>query len=89
MGPQGVFLVLAHLSEYCSHLLEHWHYDDESRGTEGPELTHSGPCIELGEVEDVSTKHRSGPNANEEQCEGDGGNVGSDLGGSELADDDL
>ena len=72
-----------------SYLLHQWHDDDEGGGDEGPAPGHDGPDVELGQVEQIHGEHRSRPDADEEGGEEEAGDVGCDLGSTELADHDL
>ena len=63
--------------------------DDEGGGDESPDSADDGPRVESGEVEHVDAEHGAGPDADEERREEDAGDVGRDLGGAELADDDV
>ena len=63
--------------------------DDEGGGDESPDSADDGPRVESGEVEHVDAEHGAGPDADEERREEDAGDVGRDLGGPELADDDV
>ena len=63
--------------------------DDEGGCDEGPDSADDGPGVEAGEVEHVDAEHGAGPDADEERREEDAGDVGGDLGGAELADDEV
>ena len=84
-----VLLVPLQLLHHRLHLLEQRDEDNEGGGGEGPSSADHGPGVELSEVEDVDGEHGARPDNNEEDGEADSGNVGGDLGGSELADDDV
>ena len=71
------------------YLLDKGHDDDKGGGDEGPASAHGGPDVEAMEVEDVDREHAARPDADKQEGEGDGGDVGGHLGGAELADDDL
>ena len=73
----------------CTDLLHERYDNDEGGGDEGPDSADDGPCVESGEVEHVDAEHGAGPDADEERREEDAGDVGRDLGGAELADDDV
>ena len=69
--------------------MEHRHQDNEGRCSEGPASADDCPGVELIVVKDVNGEHGSRPDDNKENCEADSCNVGGDLGGSELSDDNL
>ena len=63
--------------------------NDESGRDEGPRPTDDRPRVESGKVEHVDAEHGAGPDADEERREKDASDVGGDLGGAELSDDDV
>ena len=72
-----------------SYLLEERHNNDEGRRDEGPRPRQDCPHVELGHVEEVDAEHGAGPDDDEEGGEEEAGDVGGDLGGAELPDDDV
>ena len=73
----------------CSNLLNEGDNNDERGRDKGPRPTDDRPRVESGEVEHVDAEHGAGPDADEERREKDASDVGGDLGGAELSDDDV
>ena len=72
-----------------SYLLIERHNDNKASSNPCPRPAEHRPRLEPAQAKHVHTEHGSRPDADKERGEEESGNVGGDLGGAELADDDF
>ena len=69
--------------------MNEWDDNDERGCDKCPHPADDCPRVESGKVEHVDAEHGAGPDADEERSEEDAGDVGGDLCGTELSNDDV
>lgn len=83
------FILKALCNKILAYLLVERNNNDECGCDKGPSSTDNRPNIELRQIENSHTEHRTGPNANEQSREEESSNVSRNFGRTKFSNDNV